>query len=336
MPDTSIERLHVFLAHAGVASRRSAEQMIRQGRVTVNGRVVTQLGTKVDPAHDDVRVDGRRVRGMTKHVYILLNKPRGVLSAMEDPRGGKSLGDLISFSQRLYPVGRLDLMSEGLVLLTDDGELANLLTHPSYEHEKEYRVLVNGLPADETLGIWRRGVMLEGERTAPAKVDVIRKEKDSALLRVIMHEGRKRQIRSVAALLGHPVRELQRVRIGPLRLGTLQPGQWRHLTDQEVSELVALKKEGARPKSERGKPQAKSAAPKQKDQQRGREPNGVPPGHKADRARQRKPHATPRVREAEEKPQRRKPQDRPRGSVEDTPPRRTPRDRPRAKPRGKA
>jgi 23S rRNA pseudouridine2605 synthase len=180
-----------------------------------------------------------------------------MLSAMQDSRGRSSLGDLVSVPERLYPVGRLDITSEGLILLTDDGELANLLTHPSHGHEKEYRVLVNGLPTEETLAAWRRGVMLEGERTAPAEVDVIRKEKDSALLRIVMHEGRKRQIRNVASLLGHPVRELVRVRLGPLRLGAMRPGQWRHLTDDEYAELMALKTPG-KPKQRR---RVRSATP---------------------------------------------------------------------------
>ncbi len=235
------ERLQKVLARAGVASRRKSEELIRQGRVTVNGRVVTQLGTKVDPARDEIRVDGQRIQVEASHVYVMLNKPRGVLSVMEDARGRRALGDLIQAPVRLYPVGRLDVTSEGLILLTDDGELTNLLTHPRYQHEKEYRVLVNGHPADKTLEAWRRGVLLEGEPTAPAQVEVIHKEKDSALLRIVMHEGRKRQIREVASLLGHPVRELKRVRLGPLQLGTLEVGQWRYLTAKEIRELEGLK-----------------------------------------------------------------------------------------------
>jgi 23S rRNA pseudouridine2605 synthase len=245
MPGEVQERLQKLLAQAGVASRRRAEQLIQEGRVTVNGRIVTQLGTKVNPASDDVRVDGQRIKAAGHHVYLLLNKPRGVISSMEDPRGHRALGDLVQVPQRVYPVGRLDANSEGLILLTDDGELANLLTHPRYEHEKEYRALVNGIPSEETLDAWRRGVVLEGERTAPAQVDIMRKEKGSTLLRVIMHEGRKRQLREVAALLGHPVRQLQRVRLGPLHLGILKPGEWRHLTETEVEQLTAVKRKAA-------------------------------------------------------------------------------------------
>ena len=251
MSEDSLERLQKILAHAGIASRRKAEEMIQQGRVTVNGQIVTQLGTKVDPARDDIRVDGERLKIAPRHVYVLLNKPAGVLSVMVDERGRRSLGDLVSAPVRLYPVGRLDVNSEGLVLLTDDGELANLLTHPRYEHEKEYRVLVSGHPTEKTLEAWRRGVMLEGQRTAPAGVTPIRTEKDATMLRVVMHEGRKRQIREVASLLGHPVRELVRVRMGPLQLGSLGSGQWRYLTPQEIRTLEALKRSPARSPSRR-------------------------------------------------------------------------------------
>jgi pseudouridine synthase len=153
----------------------------------------------------------------------------------------------------MYPVGRLDVISEGLILLTDDGELANVLTHPRYQHEKEYLVLVNGRPSSRTLDAWRRGVMLEGKMTAPAGVDVARNVKDDTLLRVVMREGRKRQIRRVAALLGHPVRELKRVRLGPLRLGSLASGQWRRLSEKEVRGLTALKRPRRKRKGRKSK-----------------------------------------------------------------------------------
>jgi len=274
MPEVQ-ERLQKLLAEAGVASRRKAEQLIQEGRVTVNGRIVTQLGTKVNPAVDDVRVDGQAVKISGHHVYLMLNKPRGVVSAMEDPRGHKSLGDLVQIPQRVFPVGRLDATSEGLILLTDDGELANLLTHPRYEHDKEYRALVNGVPSDETLEAWSRGILLEGQRTAPAQVDIIHKDKDSALLRVIMHEGRKRQLREVAALLGHPVRQLQRVRLGPLNLGVLKPGEWRHLTEREVEELTAVKKKAGGGKQAGAK---KPQAEKRESRDKPKEPGSQKPG----------------------------------------------------------
>jgi 23S rRNA pseudouridine2605 synthase len=253
MSESPVERLQKVLAHAGIASRRKAEELIQQGRVTVNGRIVTQLGTKVNPAADDIRVDGQRVQVAASHVYILLNKPRGYLSTMEDTRGRKALGSLVTAPVRLYPVGRLDVSSEGLILLTDDGELANLLTHPRYKHDKEYRVLVSGHPGEKTLEAWRRGVVLDGEPTAQARVDILRSEKDATLLRVVMHEGRKRQIRRIASVLGHPVLELKRVRLGPLQLGALEVGQWRYLTAKEIQSLDSLKRPRETGSKQRGR-----------------------------------------------------------------------------------
>jgi 23S rRNA pseudouridine2605 synthase len=241
MSEEPLQRLQKVLAHAHVASRRQSEELIRQGRVTVNGQVITELGTKVDPAHDEIRVDGQRIQIAPGHVYVMLNKPRGVLSMMDDARGRRALGDLVQAPVRLYPVGRLDATSEGLILLTDDGELANLLTHPRYEHEKEYLAFVNGQPSEETLAAWRRGVVLDGKPTAPADVQVVRQEKGSSYLRIVIREGRKRQIRRVAALLGHPVRELKRLRLGPLELGMLEPGQWRYLTAKEIRALEEIR-----------------------------------------------------------------------------------------------
>ncbi len=219
--------------------------------MAVNGRVVTELGTKVDPTRDQVRVDGQPVRLAQQHVYIVLNKPRGVLSTMQDSRGRRALADLVPVPARLYPVGRLDATSEGLILLTDDGELANILTHPRYGHDKEYRVLVNGRPSDETLETWRHGLILEGKKTAPARVEVLGARKDTTLLRVVMREGRKRQLRRVAETLGHPVLELTRTRLGPLDLGMLDAGQWRYLTPKEIKSLVALKQRAPKGKSSR-------------------------------------------------------------------------------------
>jgi len=243
MSEDPAERLQKVMAHAGIASRRKSEDLIRAGRVMVNGRVVTELGTRVDPVRDDIRVDGRRIRMTPEHVYIVINKPQGVISSMVDRRGRPALGDLVSVPERLYPVGRLDLDSEGLILLTDDGELANFLTHPRYEHEKEYRVLVNGRVSAETLEAWQQGVELEGRPTAPARVEILGQRADDTVLRIVMHEGRKRQIRRVAELLGHPVRQLERVRLGPLHLGALEAGQWRYLTPKEVDSLQALKRQ---------------------------------------------------------------------------------------------
>jgi 23S rRNA pseudouridine2605 synthase len=246
------QRLQKLLAAAGYGSRRACEALIRQGRVTVNGREA-QIGDTADPAHDAIRVDGSPVRIKPTHTYIALYKPTGVISTLSDELGRKTVRDLVPVEGHLVPAGRLDADSEGLVLLTDDGELANLLTHPRYQATKEYHVLVTGRPSEATLSRWRRGVDLpdfnekarDGGRTAPAQVDIMRHEdgslsaKDGTWLRVVMHEGRKRQIRRVAELLGHPVRRLLRVRIGSLHIGALKPGQWRRLTEREVKELRA-------------------------------------------------------------------------------------------------
>lgn len=233
----SVERLHKFLSQAGVASRRKSEELIAAGRVKVNGETVSLPGSKVDPEHDRVEVDGQPVALPHGHVYWLLNKPAGYVSTVRDPQGRPTVVDLVNQAQRLYPVGRLDQDSEGLLLLTDDGELTQRLTHPSYEHEKEYQVLVKGRPADSTLQRLRSGVELEDGLTSPADVTVMRSEADGTWLRFVIHEGRKRQLRRMCDAVGHPVRRIIRVRMGPLRLGDLPIGQYRPLTVQERTAL---------------------------------------------------------------------------------------------------
>jgi pseudouridine synthase len=246
------ERLQKILARAGLGSRRKCEEIIEEGRVAVNGQPA-QLGQKADPDRDRITVDGKPVRMVRSFSYIALNKPRGVVSTAADDRDRPTVLDLVDSDKRLYPVGRLDQNSEGLILLTDDGELTNLLTHPRYEHTKEYRVDVEGEPTEETLDRWRRGVHLEEGPTGPADVSVLKREKGHTWLRVVMREGRKREIRRVAAMLGHPARNLIRVRIGPVRLGNLKPGQWRPLSQQEVEQLREMKrgKWARRPPSQR-------------------------------------------------------------------------------------
>jgi 23S rRNA pseudouridine2605 synthase len=241
------ERLQKILARAGHGSRRACEEFISQGRVLVNGQVA-QLGQKADLDRDRITLDGRPVQVRKNHTYVILHKPRGVLSDEGDGSGRlPTVRDLVNLPQRLFSVGRLDLRSEGLILLTDDGELTHKLTHPRYEHAKEYQVYVEGRPDDQTLERWRRGVFLDGRKTAAADVDVLRRERDRTWLRVVLREGRKRQIRRVATMLGHPVHKLVRVRIGPVRLGDLKPGEWRHLTNQELQELRKVKKSKSLP-----------------------------------------------------------------------------------------
>jgi 23S rRNA pseudouridine2605 synthase len=238
-----VERLQKVLAQAGVASRRASEELIRQGRVQVNGQVVTELGTKVDPNLDEISVDGTPIADPAEKVYLILNKPPGYISTVHDPWGRPTVLDLIPYEERLYPVGRLDAESEGLLLLTNDGRLTHRLTHPRYEHEKEYLTLVRGHPKDAILSRLRRGVDLEEGRTAPAEVNrVSRKEgletpPDTTWLRIVVHEGRKRQIRRMCAAVGHPVQRLVRVRMGPIELGDLPVGECRPLSTKEVRRL---------------------------------------------------------------------------------------------------
>ncbi len=233
------ERLQKVLAHAGVASRRASEGLIEQGRVAVNGHVVTRLGTKVDPRRDVITVDGRTIDTQAEAtVYIILNKPSGVLSAVRDNRGRKTVVDLVDVPERVYPVGRLDLHSTGLILLTNDGTLAEKLTHPRYHLEKEYQVLVKGSPSTPTLARWSQGGLeVAGKPTGRAVVERMSPEKENTWLKIILTEGRKRQIREVANQLGHPVLRLERVRLGPLKLGSLKSGNWRYLNAAETERL---------------------------------------------------------------------------------------------------
>jgi 23S rRNA pseudouridine2605 synthase len=231
------ERLHKVLAHAGVASRRAAERMIRERRVRVNGALVAELGTQVDPAHDRVEVDGKPIpRQAAVHHYIALNKPVGVVSTAHDPEGRPTVVDAVGAPARVYPVGRLDIDSEGLVLLTDDGELTFRLTHARFGVEKEYHALVacGDEPEMEQL---QRGVQLEDGPARAVQARVLRAGPDGALVKVVLTEGRQRQVRRMLAAIDCPVRRLVRVRIGPLLLGELGVGQHRELRAREVAAL---------------------------------------------------------------------------------------------------
>lgn len=236
-------RLQKVLSHAGVASRRAGERLIREGRVQVNGQRVTEMGVQVDPERDVIAVDGRRIEVGAERRYVMLHKPRGYLSVLEDDRGRRAVRDLVPDAEGLYPAGRLDYNSEGLLLLTDDGALTQRLTHPRYEHEKEYLVLVRGEPSVEALRALRTGIELEEGRTAPARVGRVdqtpwgRAPLGQVWLRVVLHEGRKRQIRRMCQAVGLEVRRLIRVRIGPIELGNLEVGAHRALTAGEVRRL---------------------------------------------------------------------------------------------------
>lgn len=233
------EPLQRFLARAGVAARRKAEELIRQGRVTVNGRVVREVGFRVRPGLDVVRLDGRVLRPEAP-AYVLLHKPKGYITAARDPAGRPTVFDLVrEVRVRLHPVGRLDWDSSGLLLLTNDGELTNRLIHPRHHLERAYRVRVAGRPSEEALAALRRGVLLSDGPTLPAEVRVLRREGDDTWLEVVLREGRNRQVRRMLAAVGHEVRELVRVRLGPLRLGDLPPGAWRFLSRRELEALLA-------------------------------------------------------------------------------------------------
>ncbi|NLT96234.1 MAG: rRNA pseudouridine synthase [Clostridia bacterium] len=233
-----MERLQKFLAHAGVASRRSCEELILQGRVKVNGKVITALGTKIDPQKDIVEIDGKRVKKEEKKVYVLLNKPAGYVTTSKDPQGRPTVLDLIKdINERIYPVGRLDYETEGLLLLTNDGELSFRLTHPKYKVEKVYQALVKGIPDESDLEKLRKGIRLEDGITHPAKVKILQKGSNSTLLELIIHEGRNRQVRRMCEAINHPVLSLKRIKIGFLSLGSLPKGKFRPLTPEEVKLL---------------------------------------------------------------------------------------------------
>jgi len=248
------ERLQKILARAGLGSRRSCEEFIKEGRITVNGKSI-ELGEKADPEKDDIRLDGELIRVQEKPVYIVLNKPLGILSSLKSQGGHQTVVDLLDISERVFPVGRLDLDSQGLIFLTNDGDLANKLTHPKYGHEKEYQILLDRPPDGKQLTTWRRGVILpEGIKTFPAKVEIIGKKGESRWVRVILKQGRKRQIRETAKALGLIVKKLIRVRIGPIRLGNLKSGMWRPLTSDEERKLKAsVLRSPSRQKPSRGR-----------------------------------------------------------------------------------
>ncbi len=238
-----MERLQKVLAEAGIASRRKAEEMILAGRVRVNGKVVDTLGAKVDPAHDTILADNQPVRIENK-IYLALNKPRGYISDRDETGEHKTALDLVPQGERLFAAGRLDLDSEGLLLLTNDGELTFRLTHPRFEHEKEYLALVAGQPEPQVLQRLKRGVDYQGERLKADKVALTARKqpfgeagRDQTWLRIVLHEGKKRQIRHMCAAIGHPVLRLIRTRIGPIELDGLKPGRARPLTAREIKQL---------------------------------------------------------------------------------------------------
>ena len=290
------DRLQKILSAAGIASRRAAETLIVNGRVSVNGVTILELGSRADPARDDIRVDGQRVRVSARHRYILLNKPRGYMTTRKDPERRPTVLDLLpEVREYIYPVGRLDYDSEGLLLLTNDGELAARLLHPSHEVEREYHARLRGVPDESQLERLRRGVMIGGRRTAPAVVRIVDTglgaREDQALVSIALHEGRTRQVRDMCDAIGHPVVRLKRVRFGPIVDRMLKVGEHRDLSSREVAMLKQTaagrvsSPAGRRPDQERCP--ARPAAPR-------------PPAPREPRAegagRSDRPHQAPRSR----------------------------------------
>jgi 23S rRNA pseudouridine2605 synthase len=241
------ERLQKIIAHAGVSSRREAEAMIREGRVTLNGRVVSELGTRADPDRDHIKVDGKLITKAEPHRYILLYKPKEVMTTVEDPQGRRTVIDLVrGIRERIYPVGRLDFHSEGLVLLTNDGELAFKVSHPTHGSVKTYSVKVRGVPEERLVDKLRRGITIDGKRTLPCDIERMhttgkRDDEGNSWFEVKLREGRTQQIRKMFQAVGHPVSKLRRVAIGPISDPKLTPGVWRELTKQEVKMLETMK-----------------------------------------------------------------------------------------------
>ena len=238
------ERLQKFLAEAGVASRRKAEELIEQGKVKVNGRVVTEMGLKIDPQKDEVTYLEKKIsKRDTKSVYILLHKPVGYVTTAKEQFGRPAVVDLIKgVNARIFPVGRLDYDTSGLLLLTNDGALTYKLTHPKHDVEKTYIAKLYGIPDEGALQKFRRGVVIDGKRTKPAKIRIMEKEKDGRFCtaEIVIHEGRNRQVRKMCESIKHPVAQLQRVATGELRLGDLPKGKYRHLTEKEIRYLKRL------------------------------------------------------------------------------------------------
>ena len=238
MADNSM-RLQKYLAECGVASRRKSEELIEQGKVKVNGRVA-QIGDKINPKKDDITVSGKKVVKSRQYTYIILHKPRGFITTMSDEMGRKCVAELIKdVNARVYPVGRLDRDSEGMLLMTNDGEFANAMTHPTKHVPKTYRVTVRPSITDEQITALTTGIMLEGRKTAPAEVRVLTREEGRVVIEIVLYEGRNRQIRKMCESLGLEVARLKRTAIGTIKLGMLPQGKWRELTEDEVHKLMS-------------------------------------------------------------------------------------------------
>lgn len=258
-------RLQKIIAGTGLASRRKAEELIASGRVTVNGKVVTELGTKVDPERDHVKVDGKHLTNVQPFVYLMLNKPKNVMSTLDDPGGRTTVKDFLhGVSVRVFPVGRLDFDSEGLMLLTNNGDLAQALLHPRYHVPKTYLIKVKGVLTDDEIGALQQGVKLEDGMTSPATVKKVKKAAANSWVEITIHEGRKHQVKRMLEAVGHPVIKLTRVKMGPLTLGGLTSGEFRFLTDREANALREVVEQRRTLEQEGKDPGARPPRPKRR------------------------------------------------------------------------
>ncbi|HHV73695.1 MULTISPECIES: pseudouridine synthase [unclassified Thermoanaerobacterium] len=235
-----MERLQKYLAECGIASRRKCEQLILDGKVKVNGKTIRELGVKVDPNKDVVEYNGKVVTKVNKNIYIMLNKPVGYITTVKDQFDRPSVIDLVNIDDRIYPIGRLDYDTSGLLLLTNDGDLANKLMHPRHKINKVYIAQIKGVPDKMKLDMFRNGLYIDNYKTAKAEIDILKVTNGNSTVRIVIHEGRNRQIRKMCELIGHPVLKLKRVKIGNLDIGNLKTGQWRYLSKDEVEYLKKL------------------------------------------------------------------------------------------------
>lgn len=234
------ERLQKFMARCGVASRRSCEEIIGEGKVKVNGNVVRELGFKIDSDEDLVEYEGKVIKPESRKVYIALNKPVGYVSTVKDERGRKTIIDIVKVDERIYPIGRLDYDSSGLLILTNDGEIYNRVIHPRQEIDKTYIVFLKGIPDIQDINNFCNGIDIDGYITAKAKFEILKVQDGNALIRIIIHEGKNRQIRRMCDKIGHPVLSLKRTSIGKIELDKLELGKWRYLSGEEIVYLKGL------------------------------------------------------------------------------------------------
>lgn len=236
-----MERLQKILAKAGIASRRKCEELIKNGRVSVDGKVITELGFKVDPAKSSITFDGKPV-AREELIYILLNKPAGYVTTLSDPQGRAIVTDLLpTIQQRVFPVGRLDYETEGALILTNDGRLSQFIQHPKYEVNKTYQAVVQGTPSPDAISRLEKGIIIDDQKTWPAQVRIMQSKKNESTLEVTIHEGKKRQVRKMLAAVGHPVKSLKRTAYGNLKLGKLMLGTYRLLSKKDLKKIFSGK-----------------------------------------------------------------------------------------------